>query len=136
VAGERRVLHPILSSEERRRLFWEGIGLFNRGEFYDSHEVWEDIWRSTTPEPKDLFQGLIQVAAAMHQFLDLKRQDGPRRTLAKARGRLEPFAPVSHGLDLADLLRLVRTWEDWLERREGDPPPVPTLQILDPAAVS
>ena len=133
----RRELHPDLSPEERKRLFWEGIEFFNRGEFYESHESWEEIWRSTTPEPRGLFQGLVQVAAAMHQFLDLKRvETAPRRTLAKARGHLEPLAPVSHGLDLAALLEAVGEWERWLERREGDPPSVPTLQIRDPAAVA
>jgi hypothetical protein len=130
------VLHPNLSPEERRRLFLEGIELFNRGELYDSHEVWEDIWRSTTPEPKDLFQGLIQVAAALHQFLDLKRQEAPGRTLAKARTRLEPFAPAACGLDIAGLLDQVGVWESWLERKEGNPPPVPILRVMDPAAVA
>jgi uncharacterized protein len=132
----RRNLHPDLSAEDRRRLFLDGIDLFNQGRFYESHEVWEEIWRSTTPEPRDLFQGLVQVAAAMHQFLDLKRDAGPGRTLAKARAHLEPLAPTSHGLDIADLLRSVGVWEDWLQRRAGDPPPVPTLKILDLAAIA
>ncbi len=136
MASGQRELHPDLSPEERRRLFLQGIDLFNRGKFYDSHEVWEDIWRSTTPEPKNLFQGLIQVAAALHQFLDLHRQEAPGRTLAKARARLEPYAPVACGLDIAGLLDHVGIWESWLERKDGDPPPVPVLHVLDPAAVA
>ena len=136
MADGRRELHPNLRPEERRRLFLEGIELFNRGAFYDSHEVWEDIWRSTTPEPKNLFQGLIQVAAALHQFLDLKRQEAPGRTLAKARVRLEPYAPVACGLDVAGLLDQVGVWEAWLQAKQGDPPPVPVLHVLDPAAVA
>jgi predicted metal-dependent hydrolase len=122
-----RVLHPDLSPEERERLFRAGIDLFNQGRFFEAHEAWEEIWRSTTPEPKDLFQGLIQVAAALHQHLDLKRTEGPRRTLAKARRNLEPFAPEALGIDVADLLTRVEGWEAWLQNPEGDPPPVPTL---------
>ena len=122
-----RVLHPDLSAEERARFLEEGIELFNRGRFFDAHEAWEEIWRSTTPEPKDLFQGLIQVAAALHQFLDLKRIDGPRRTLAKARRRLEPYAPIALGIDIEDLLEQAGRWETWLERPEGEPPTTPTL---------
>ena len=131
----KRELHPTLIPEERRRLFREGIDLFNRGAFYEAHEAWEDIWRSTTPEPRALFQGLIQVAAALHQFQDLKRTDGPRRTFAKARRRLESFAPISHGLDVSGLLESVRSWEKWMERREGEPPGAPAIRISDPAAV-
>jgi hypothetical protein len=130
-----RVLHPDLTAEERERLFREGIELFNQGRFYDSHEVWEEIWRSTTPEPKDLFQGLIQVAAALHQFA-LDRREAPRRTLAKARQRLELYAPTALGLDLADLLEQVGFWQSWLEHRQGQPPPVPVLRESRTAAAS
>jgi uncharacterized protein len=132
----RRNLHPTLSLQERRRLFLEGIDLFNRGLFYESHEAWEEIWRSTTPEPRDLFQGLIQVAAAMHQFLGLERISGPIKTLAKARLRLQPFAPIAHGLDIADLLAAVERWESWLERRDGDHPPVPVIRVIEPAEIA
>src|SRR5436305_2082081 len=135
-----RVLHPEISREERERLFRAGIDLFNRGRFFAAHEAWEEIWRSTMPEPKGLFQGLIQVAAALHQHLDLRRTQGPRRTLAKARRNLEPFAPAALGIDVADLLAQVGRWEGWLVRRGGteasgavrrhsrfaaDPPPPP-----------
>lgn len=130
-----RVLHPILSAGERRDLFHEGIELFNRGDFFAAHEVLEEIWRSDRPEPRDLFQGIIQVAAAMHQFRDLHRTAGPRGTLAKARRRLEPFVPASHGLDVADLLAAVIRWQAWLEGCEGEPPPVPAVRVLEPAAV-
>jgi len=71
----------------------------------------------------------------MHQFLDLKRDGGPIKTLAKARGRLEPFAPVSHGLDLAALLAAVAQWQSWLVRREGDSPAPPSIRILDHGAI-
>jgi predicted metal-dependent hydrolase len=136
VAGGHRELHPNLTPQDRRRLFLEGIEFFNGGRFYDSHEVWEDIWRSTTPEPKNLFQGLIQIAAALHQFLDLHRQEAPGRTLAKARVRLEPYAPVACGLDISDLLDQVALWESWLTAKQGDPPPVPVVKVLDLDAIA
>ena len=123
-----RVLHPDLSPEERERLFRQGIDLFNRGLFFESHEAWEEIWRSTSPEPRDLFQGLIQVAAALHQLLALHRNEAPRRTLAKARRRLTPYLPAALGIDVAHLLEQVERWETWLEHRAGEPPPVPALK--------
>jgi len=132
--AERRVLHPVLSSEERRRLFLEGIDLFNRGDFFAAHEAWEEIWRSTTPEPRELFQGLVQVAAALHQALDLQRKIGPRNTLAKARSHLELYTPVACGLDIENLLESVRQWQEWLER-DGERPAVPGIGIVDPQSV-
>jgi predicted metal-dependent hydrolase len=112
---------------ERERLLRLGIDLFNQREFFAAHEAWEEIWRSTTPEPKDLFQGLIQVAAALHQILDLKRIEGPRRTLAKARRRLAGYAPEALGIEVGGLLEQVAAWEGWLAEKEGEAPPVPRL---------
>jgi len=127
-------LHPVLSAGERRSLLKEGIELFHRGEFFAAHETWEEVWRSTTPEPKTLLQGLIQVAAALHQIRDLHRREGPRGTLAKARRNLEPYAPGTLGLDIADLLRSVDAWRDWLEQG-GEEPACPRMRILDAEAL-
>jgi uncharacterized protein len=124
-------LHPVLSAAERRRLLWDGIDQLHRGDFFAAHETWEEVWRSTTPEPKTLLQGLIQVAAALHQIRDLHRREGPRRTLAKARRNLERWAPVALGLDVEELLRSVSAWQDWLERQDGEPPEPPRVQVVE-----
>jgi uncharacterized protein len=128
-------LHPVLSADERRRLLREGIEQLHRGDFFAAHETWEEVWRSTTPEPKTLLQGLIQVAAALHQIRGLHRREGPRRTLAKARRNLEPYAPVALGLDIEGLLGSVAAWQDWLERREGEEPPWPRVRVVDEPAL-
>jgi hypothetical protein len=131
MTSERRDLHPHLPPEARHHLFASGIEHFNRGEFFAAHEAWEEIWRSTTPEPRDLFQGLIQVAVGLHHFLVLGRIAPARTTLAKGRGRLEPFGPTApppHGIDLAGLLDAVTRWENWLVDREGGAPPLPLIR--------
>lgn len=135
-ADSRPDLHPVLTPAERRRLFRHGIDLFNRGDFFEAHETWEEIWRSTTPEPRALFQGLIQVAAAMHQFRDLQRRDGPRNTLAKARGHLESYAAVTCGMDLAALLGTVARWQEWLQEETGEAPEWPAVRVVDWEAVA
>jgi predicted metal-dependent hydrolase len=128
-------LHPDLTPAERRRLFRLGIDLFNRGAFFEAHEAWEEIWRSTAPEPRTLFQGLVQVAAAMHQIRDLHRRAGPRNTLAKARGHLEQHVPVACGLDVEGLLATVRSWQEWLEAADGTMPEWPAVRAVDWEAV-
>lgn len=123
-----RSLRPDISAAERERLFQEGIEHFGRGEFFAAHEAWETIWLSQNPEPRDLFQGLIQVAAAMHGFHGLRRTLGPRNTLAKASRHLEPYSPSTLGLDIAALLESVQAWRSWLEAPGGEPPPPPVLR--------
>jgi uncharacterized protein len=128
-------LHPDLTAGERRRLFRLGIEQLNAGAFYEAHESWEEIWRSTAPEPRTLFQGLVQVAAAMHQYRDLERRSGPQKTLAKARGHLESYAPAACGLDVESLLAAVRQWQEWLEAPDRERPEWPSLRVLDWEAV-
>jgi Domain of unknown function (DUF309) len=45
--------------------FDRGLELFNRGEYFACHEVWEDLWRRSTGSDKLFYQGLIQAAAAI-----------------------------------------------------------------------
>ena len=138
----RRMLHPELSPEARRRLFLRGIELFNSGDWFDCHEAFEEIWRSTTPEPRDLFQGLIQVAVGFFHLQVRGNRTVARRVLAKGRRRLVAFVPLSHGLDVGGLVEGVRRWERWLEEAgeagaagSGEGPEVPRIVVVDSAAV-
>jgi hypothetical protein len=46
--------------------YHRGIRLFNAREFYDAHEIWEDVWRESNGIEKRFLQGLIQAAVALH----------------------------------------------------------------------
>src|SRR5579863_2947438 len=46
--------------------YHRGIRLFNARQFYDAHEVWEDVWRESHGLEKRFLQGLIQAAVAFH----------------------------------------------------------------------
>jgi uncharacterized protein len=127
----RRELHPVLTPERRRSLIEEGTALFHRGEYFAAHEAWEEIWRSTTPDPRDLFQGLVQLAAVFHHLHERKRPDVARRVLAKAQGRLTAVEPTLDGLDLAALLAELAAWDVWLATPVGPPPPSLQLHWLD-----
>lgn len=134
------VLHPDLDPVARRRLLHEGVSLFNDARFFECHESFEEVWRSTRPDPKDLLQGLIQIAAGMYHHLERGRPDVARRVLAKGRHRIEPYAPCALGIDLEDLVDRVRQWESWLMQAgspaaTGASPPLPRIRILDPESL-
>ena len=86
-------LHPTLIDEEVLELHQEAVDLFNAGRFFDSHEPWEEIWRSTNPEPRDLFQGLVQVAAGMYHWTVRGKAGPAARLLQRGVVRLESFRP-------------------------------------------
>lgn len=120
-----RELHPVLTPQERRAHLLEGMAHFNGGRFFEAHEAWEEIWRSTTPEPRELWRGLIQVAVGLHHHC-VRGNPGPaRRVLARGLRRLEPFPQGTEGLDLDALRTAGRAWEEWLADPRGTPPPLP-----------
>ena len=45
-----------------------GIVLFNRGDFFEAHEVWEHLWMETSGPDKKFYQGLIQAAVGLCHF--------------------------------------------------------------------
>ena len=45
-----------------------GIVLFNRGDFFEAHEVWEELWMETFSDEKRFYQGLIQAAVGLCHF--------------------------------------------------------------------
>lgn len=123
-----RELHPLLTPERRRELVAEGTELFHRGEYFAAHEAWEEVWRSTTPEPRDLFQGLVQLAAAFHHLQARMRPDVARRVLEKARRRLAGVAPPAAGLDVEVLLDELAAWDAWFAEPTDPAPSLPRLR--------
>jgi len=93
----------------------EGIRLFNRGDFFAAHEVWEQAWKRAAGDEKIFYQGMIQAAAA---FLHVRRGNdaGAVSTYLKCRGKLEHFPAVWKGIDLVRLRSELACYFDALQR--------------------
>ena len=97
-----------------------GLELFNRGEFFDAHEVLEDVWRAAPPPEKKFLQGLIQVAVGLHHH-SRGNMAGARSLLARAHRNLSAY-PARHGeIDLAGLRAQVEHWVEALEHGRSAP---------------
>ena len=86
---------------ETQRCLARGRALYNQGHHWDSHEAWEDAWQEEEGEVKLLFQGLIQVAAAMHKALVQAQPASCVKLLSSALQKLDPLPAEAGGLDLA-----------------------------------
>jgi predicted metal-dependent hydrolase len=97
---------PLLTPEQlRSRLadFYRAVEQFNDGYYFESHETLEDLWLVTPWPERQLFQAVIQLAAA---FVHVARGGlpGALKLLDAAAARLRDFAPQALGLDVAALL--------------------------------
>jgi predicted metal-dependent hydrolase len=113
-----------------------GIELFNRQEFFEAHEVWEDAWREERDDSARIFlQGLIQVAAG---FVKMQRGQprGMGSLLLGGARKLSAFSPDGYGLNIAELLEVVAPWQKAAEAmargEAGDSASqLPRLYLLD-----
>ena len=89
---------------------------FNAQQYYEAHDVLEDLWLGDRGPDHHFYKGLIQLAGA---FVHLQKQaarpahpkDGKRlrpavRLFHLATRNLTPYAPRHHGLDVAQVLAL------------------------------
>src|SRR5215831_3541166 len=65
---------PFMDVDLERKLYYDGITLFNEHEFFDAHEVWEDIWHMAFGTKFEFYQGMIQCAVALEHY----RRSNPR----------------------------------------------------------
>ena len=89
--------------------FQEGIAHFNRGEYFEAHESWEEIWLASAEPEKTFLQGMIQIAAAFHHY-NRKNLRGTTSLLRAGLAKLEGFPSRYHGIALESLRRAVRRW--------------------------
>jgi predicted metal-dependent hydrolase len=84
-------------------LYLQGIAWFNACEFFEAHEVWEELWKNYSGELRLFYKGLIQAAVALHHFGNGNIR-GARKVYRSSRGYLNEYRPTCVGLDLEKFL--------------------------------
>lgn len=75
-----------------------GIVFFNRHEFFDAHEVWEDLWQECTGPERRFVQGLIQAAVALYHFGNGNLR-GASKLFQSSRDYMTRYGPDYLGVD-------------------------------------
>jgi uncharacterized protein len=115
--------------ETSRSEFLRGIKLFNRAEFFDAHEVLEDVWRAAPEEEKKFLQGIIQIAVSLYHYGN-GNTVGACSVLRRAFRNLSRYPEGFHGIQLANLLHSVSNWQRAMD--EGAPvPPPPKIVLIE-----
>jgi predicted metal-dependent hydrolase len=76
-----------------------GAELFNRGEYFEAHEAWEDLWHDTAGPDRRFYQGLIQAAVAVYHAGNGNTR-GARRLFHSGRRYMSAFPDHHLGLDV------------------------------------
>jgi predicted metal-dependent hydrolase len=116
-----------LTPDERLRLMKAGRAAFNRGEFYEAHEHWEDVWNVIDEPERTWVQGLIQIATGLHKL----QRELPSVCATLLRKALVKLADAPERLDGLEVLRLRRDAERILAEIERGERPNPALVRLE-----
>jgi hypothetical protein len=108
--GDRRKAYRPIPADVRREAFEAGVEAFERGDFFEAHELLEPAWMGTSDlAERALYQGLIKLAAGyVHAVRGnpvgmTRNLEGARKHLATSL-QLDPSWGDRTGLDLPELL--------------------------------
>ena len=89
--------------KEINLLFKEGLNHYRRGNYFDAHESWEELWSDYYLPDRRFIQGLIQLSVS---FVHLERDNlkGARSLLNKSIEKFEEFKELQRGINVTNLL--------------------------------
>ncbi|MGH3533703.1 MAG: DUF309 domain-containing protein [Pseudonocardiaceae bacterium] len=90
--------------------------LIDDGYPFHAHEVFEAVWKATSGEHRELWQGLAQLAVGL-THVQRGNPKGAVALLRRGADRIDPYAGESpHGLDVAGLAGHARSLAARIER--------------------
>lgn len=108
-------------SDDYPEAYLEGIRLFNEEDFFECHDVLEELWAEVVGDERAFLQGMIQASVALFHFGN-ENLGGARKLYDTSRKLLEPYAPHFMGLDLEKFLTdMEHCFEELLKPTDGYP---------------
>ncbi len=95
-------------------LVQEGVRLFNAGLYYPCHDALEKAWVAELRPCRDLYQGILQLAIALHH-IEQHNFAGADKMFRRALTKLQRLPARCQGFDVADLLTTVRRLHQTLQ---------------------
>lgn len=93
---------------------------FNRGDFYEAHDVLEHLWLKRRKTKDDLFfKALIQLAGAFVHLQKGKISPG-RRLFIKSKAYFDKFEPSYRGLSISSLKTMIDSWVLKISKSDSD----------------
>lgn len=116
--------------------YLQGIEYFNECEFFEAHEVWEELWADLQGDSRKFYQGLIQVAVCLHHFCNGNIR-GAKKLFDSSTKYLEPYGPHFEDLnvekliaDLTSCCEEILASEEMFPKIEIDPEKIPEIHLM------
>ena len=96
--------------KKKKELFQEGLRQYKLMDYFESHELWEELWSDYYLEDKKFIQGLIQLSVS---FVHLSNGNmiGANNLLNKSKEKFTQFSGIHRGIDISILLNQIKKVE-------------------------
>ena len=119
--------------EKQERLFFEGLQAYEEKDFFEAHELWEELWSNYYLVDRALIQGLIQLAVSF-VHLGYGNLNGAKSLLNKSADKFSSFAGVHRGINIDNLkkkiMEIKNEYEQLMTVDEFDWTHIPVLIAL------
>ena len=84
-----------------------GLELFNKGEYFEAHELLEEIWKEDITPGRELYRAVLQIAVAYLQ-ITRRNYNGAIKMFWRSRQWIDPLPDECRGVDVAQLRKDAR----------------------------
>jgi len=92
-----------------RSRFIHAIDKFNNKNFFECHEILEDIWFDVRDDSRDFYQGLLHIAVGLYHLTKKRNTKGTILQFDKAVSKLASYKNSYNGVDLEKLLKQIKS---------------------------
>ena len=119
-------------TDELPEQYREGLRLFNEEEFFECHDVLEELWSETVGPERKFLQGLIQASIALFHFGN-ENFGGAKKLYLSATKNLDFHGDEFMGIKLGEFLQdFRRCFQELLDNTETYPTTVAIRDELVP----
>ena len=93
------------------------LNLFNKHEWYEAHDAFEEIWNSIDGDERQVIQGILQVSVSQFH-LSKGNLNGATILLGEGLGRIKTRTNINLGIDLDSFCRCLEDLLSKLQYKE------------------
>ena len=112
-------------------LFQKGLVEYEKGDYFEAHEAWEDLWSDYNFSDRKFIQGLIQLAVS---FVHMRNENltGAQNLLKKCQQKFSEYNGIHREINVDELKSNIEVvsfvYEDMQNTSEFDWDLVPSLK--------
>ena len=88
--------------EKKEQLFFDGLQAYEEKDFFEAHELWEELWSEYYLDDKTLIQGLIQLAVSF-VHLGNGNLNGAKSLMKKSGDKFSSYSGLHRGINIDKL---------------------------------